>query len=85
MGIFFNSQMNSNETMEQHVNKLNIIVEELDAIRAKVPPKVKVLIFLMSIPNSYQLLVMSLESYESTKLIWEVVTTRLLNEKFMTL
>jgi hypothetical protein len=28
---------------------------------------------------------MSLESYESTKLIWEVVTTRLLNEKFMTL
>jgi predicted metal-dependent TIM-barrel fold hydrolase len=77
--------MNSNETMEQHVNKLNIIVEELDAIRAKVPPKVKVLIFLRSIPNRYQLLVMSLESYESTKLIWEVVTTRLLNEKFMTL
>jgi hypothetical protein len=28
---------------------------------------------------------MSLESYESTKLIWEVVITRLLNEEFMTL
>jgi hypothetical protein len=77
--------MNSNETMEQHVDKLNIMVEELDAIGAKVPLKVKVLIFLMSLPNSYQLLIMSLESYESTKLIWEVVTTRLLNEEFMTL
>jgi hypothetical protein len=77
--------MNSNETMEQHVNKLNVMVEELDAIGSKVPPKVKVLIFLMSLPNNYQLLVMSLESYESTKLIWEVVITRLLNEEFMTL
>jgi hypothetical protein len=61
------------------------MVEELDAIGSKVPPKVKVLIFLMSLPNNYQLLVMSLESYESTKLIWEVVITRLLNEEFMTL
>jgi hypothetical protein len=77
--------MNSNETMEQHVNKLNVMVEELNAIGSKVPPKVKVLIFLMSLPNNYQLLVMSLESYESTKLIWEVVITRLLNEEFMTL
>ncbi len=85
MSIFFNSQMNSNETMEQHVNKLNVMVEELNAIGSKVPPKVKVLIFLMSLPNNYQLLVMSLESYESTKLIWEVVITRLLNEEFMTL
>jgi hypothetical protein len=77
--------MNSNETMEQHVNKLNVMVKELDAIGSKVPPKLKVLIFLMSLPNNYQLLVMSLKSYESTKLIWEVVTTRLLNEEFMTL
>jgi len=85
MSIFFNNQMNSNETMEQHVNKLNVMVEEFDAIGAKVPPRVKVLIFLLSVPNSYQLLVASLESYEFTKLIWEVVTTRLFNEKFMTL
>jgi hypothetical protein len=85
MSIFFNSQMSSNETMEQHVNKLSVMVEELDAIGIKVPPKVKVLIFLMSLPNSYQLLVTSLECNESTKLIREVVTTRLLNEEFMTL
>jgi len=45
--------MSSNETMEQHVNKLNVMVEKLDPIGAKVPPKVKVLIFLMSLPNSY--------------------------------
>ncbi len=61
------------------------MVEGLDAIGIKVPPKVKVLIFLMSLPNSYKLLVTSLECNESTKLIWEVVTTRLLNEGFMTL
>jgi hypothetical protein len=53
MSIFFNSPMSSNETMEQHVNKLNVMVEKLDPIGVKVPPKVKLLIFLMSLPNSY--------------------------------
>jgi hypothetical protein len=68
MNIFLNSQISSNETME-HVNKLNVLVEELDAIGIKLPPKVKVLIFLMNLPNSYQLLITSLECNESTKLI----------------
>jgi hypothetical protein len=53
----------------EHVNKLNVLVEELDAIGIKLPPKVKVLIFLMNLPNSYQLLITSLECNESTKLI----------------
>jgi hypothetical protein len=31
-------QMSSNETMEQHVNKLSAMVEEFDAIGAIMPP-----------------------------------------------
>jgi hypothetical protein len=34
---FFNSQMNSNETMKQHINKLNVMAKELNAIGTKVP------------------------------------------------
>ncbi len=33
--------------------------------------------------DSYKFVVMSLEFYESTKLTWEVVITRLFNEKLM--
>jgi hypothetical protein len=58
--------MGSNETMEQHVNKLNKMVKKLDAIKIKMPLEVKAMVLLMNLPNSYKLLVMSLESYEST-------------------
>ncbi len=34
--------MSSNQTMEPHTNKLNIMAKELNAIGTKVPPKVKV-------------------------------------------
>ncbi len=43
--------------------------------------EVKVMVPLMSLPNSYKLLVTSYESYISTRLTWEVVITRLLNEE----
>jgi hypothetical protein len=39
---FFNSQMSSNEIVEQHINKLNVMAKELNAIETKMPPKVKV-------------------------------------------
>lgn len=47
------------------------------------PPKVKVMVLLMSLLDNYKLLVMSLKFYESTRLTWEVVTTKLLNEEIM--
>jgi hypothetical protein len=84
MRRFFICQMGSNETMEQHVDKLSRMVQEFDAIKAKVPLEVKAMVLLMNLPNSYKLLVMSLESYQSTRLTWEVVITKLLNEKLMT-
>jgi len=39
---FFNNQMTSNEIVEQHINKLNVTVEEFNAIGTKMPPKLKV-------------------------------------------
>ncbi len=65
------------------MNKLNGMVEERNAIGAKVPHKVKVMVPLMSLPNSYKLLVTSYEIYRSTRLTWEVVIIRLLNEELM--
>jgi len=75
--------MNFSETVEQHINKLNVMAEELKAIETKVPLKVKVMVFLLSLLDSYKFLVTSLESYESTNLTWEVVITRLFNQELM--
>ncbi len=44
--------MSINETL-QHVNKLNNMAEELDAIANVVLAKVKVMVLLTSLPNSY--------------------------------
>jgi hypothetical protein len=41
---FFTSEMNPTNTMEQHLNKLRAMVEELDAIGATNPHKVKVMV-----------------------------------------
>jgi len=57
--------MNPTNTMEQHLNKLGAMAKELDATRATIPPKVKIVVLLMSLPKSYEFLVTSLESLES--------------------
>ncbi len=41
------------------------------------------MVLLMSLPDNYKLLVPSLKIYDSTRLTWEVVTTKPLNEEFM--
>ncbi len=52
--------------MEQHLNKLGAMVKELDATRTTIPPKVKIMNLLMSLPKSYESLVTSfLESLKS--------------------
>jgi len=60
--------MSSNETMEQHVNKLNTMAKELDAIGIGVFPKIKMMVFLMNLHDSYQLMVTSLQSYKFIEL-----------------
>jgi len=49
--------------MEQHVNKSNTMVEELEVIGTTMLLEVKVTVFLMNFPINYQPLVTSLESY----------------------
>jgi hypothetical protein len=41
------------------------------------------MVFILSLLDSYKFLVTSLESYESTKVTWEVVITKLFNQKLM--
>jgi hypothetical protein len=57
--------MNPINTMEQHLNKFGAMVEELDVTRTTIPPKVKIMVLFMSLPESYESLVTSLESLES--------------------
>jgi len=79
-------QMALGDSMEEHLSKLGAIVKELDAIRATILKEVKIMVLMMSLPQSYEYLVTFLESLEFfnlKKLTWEVVTTRLLNEKLM--
>jgi hypothetical protein len=83
---FFIIQMNSSDTMEQHLNKLGAMAKELVAIGTPIPTKVKVTIMFMSLPESYQNFITSLESLQSIdpkKLTWVIIATRLLNEKLM--
>ncbi len=80
---FLTNHMSFSETMEQHINKLNMMVKKLEAIETKVPLKVTVMVFLLSLLDSYKFVVTSLEFYESMKLTWEVVTTRLLIDELM--
>lgn len=72
--------------MEEHLNKLGAIVEESNVIEIAIPEEVKVIMFLISLLQSYEYLLTSLESLESfdpKKLTWETVVTRLLNEELM--
>lgn len=50
---FCTNHMNINETLQQHVNKLNNMAKELDAIANVVLAKVKAMVLLTSLPNSY--------------------------------
>ncbi len=67
--------------MEEHLNKLGAIVEELDAIGVPISAKVKVIF--MDLLESYQFFVTSpklIKSINLTKVNWEVITMKLLNE-----
>ncbi len=51
--------------MEQDLNKLGAMVEKLDVIGTTILPKVKIIVLLMNLFESYEFLVTSLESLES--------------------
>lgn len=68
--------------MEEHLNKLGTMVKELDTIGASIPPKVMVMVLLMSLLESYKFTFLKLlKSIDPKKLTWEVIAIKLLNEK----
>jgi hypothetical protein len=72
---FFMLQMNHNYTMEQHANKLGAMVEEINAIKATILDKIKVMVLFMSLPKSYQYLITMLETLKPKYFIWDNVST----------
>jgi hypothetical protein len=80
---FFVSQMNPLDTMEQYVNMLRMMVKEPDVIKTGVPSEVKVMVFFISFPKSYQHFIRALESLKPTNYTWDNVCMKLPNEKLM--
>jgi hypothetical protein len=73
--------MNSSDTMDEHLNKLGAIVEELDTIGVSILAKLTVI--LMNLFENYQFLITFpklIKSTNPTKVNWEVIAMKLLNE-----
>ncbi len=69
--------------MEVDFNKLVAMVDELNAIDVVVFDEVKVMVLLISLLENYQNLITTLENYQFGNWMWDMVSTRLLNEKLM--
>jgi hypothetical protein len=71
------------DIMEVDFNKLVAMVDELNAIDVVVFDEVKVMVLLISLLETYQNLITTLENYQLGNWMWDMVSTRLLNEKLM--
>ena len=77
---YFTITMAENDTMMEHVNKLKALAEQLEAIGAAVSEDDQVATLLCSLPDSYNNLIMALES-RTDDLKLEFVIARLLHEE----
>jgi len=59
------------------------LVEKLDDIGAIIPNEIKVMVLLMSLLESYQYLITTLEMLKEEDCTWDDVNTMLFNEKLM--
>lgn len=50
---FFMFQMDPLKMMEHHLNKLGVMANELNAIKAMIPKEVKMIVMLMNLPDNY--------------------------------
>jgi len=76
---FFTTTMEEGDDVLAHINKVKTLAEQLDAVGAPVSEDDLVITLLGSLSESYQFLIMALESRSDT-LTWELVTSRLLHE-----
>lgn len=75
--------MNLTDIIQQYFNKLGMIAKELDAIGVEICDEVKMMVLLVSLPKSYQYLIIELKSLKEENHTWDNMNTRLLNEKVM--
>ena len=72
--------MDESTSMMQHINKMNALAEQLDSVGASVTVGDQVMTLLCSLPDSYGILIVALESRAETHTL-EFVTARLLHEE----
>ncbi len=68
------------QSMVAHVNNIRTLQEHLGAIGDEVTDKDLVIILLSSLPGEYNYLVTALETIDETKLTWDYVRDRVINE-----
>jgi hypothetical protein len=77
---FFTAQFLDGDSMQSHINKVNTMAEQLEAIGAPVSSDDIAMTLLCSLPESYDNLIVALES-RADDLTVEFVTARLLQEE----
>ena len=81
MKRLFNLQMQEGESLSNHLNDFHTIVNQLDSINIPFDEEVKALLFLCSLPESWDNLVMAVSNTSSTSLKFEDVVSVILNEE----
>eukprot|EP00794_Sanderia_malayensis_P011646 gene11646-12844_t len=77
---YLTSMMSEGDKMIDHINKLRSLAEQLDSVGAPISEEDQVMTLLSSLPDSYENLIVALES-RSDDLSMEFVTARLLHEE----
>ncbi len=77
---FLTHMMIEGDTMQEHITRLSEMAEQLEAIGAEVSDGDMVMTLLCSLPSSYEMLIVSLET-RSEDLTASFVKTRLLQEE----
>jgi hypothetical protein len=80
---FFNVKYidNGTSTLQSHINLVHDLADQLDAIGAGVSDEDMAMTLLCSLPDSYDYLIVALESRNSEDLSFDFVSTRLLSEE----
>ena len=68
-------------SMQQHINVISDLAHQLDSISAGVSDEDMAMTLLCSLPESYDYLIVALESRNSNDLTFDFVSSRLLNEE----
>ena len=77
---YFSATMSEGDTMMEHINKMRSLAEQLASVGAQVSEDDKVTTLLCSLPESYNNLIVALES-RADDLTIEFVSARLLHEE----